>query len=167
MHISILNTLDPDRFTELLGGIFEHSPWIPRAAYSARPFASLASLHEAMVAIVEKSDPQQQRALLCAHPELARPGPLTAFSASEQNSRGLDRLDADESAVFNALNRTYKDRFGFPFIIAVRGQRDRIAILAALSRRVKNTPDQELTIALAEVAKIARFRLEDLITDGI
>ncbi len=165
--IEALNALDGDRFTQLLSGIFEHSPWVPRAAYSARPFASLASLHATMVAIVSDSDPARQLALLRAHPELARKGPLTAESAAEQGSKGLDRLAADEAALFDALNSTYRARFGFPFIIAVRGQRDRTAILAALSKRVTQTPDQERVTAIAEVAKIARFRLEDLIADVV
>jgi 2-oxo-4-hydroxy-4-carboxy-5-ureidoimidazoline decarboxylase len=76
---------------------------------------------------------------------------------------GLDRLEADEAAAFDRLNAAYRVRFGFPFIIAVRGQRDRAAILAVLSARLENTPDQERTASLAEVAKIARFRLDDLI----
>jgi 2-oxo-4-hydroxy-4-carboxy-5-ureidoimidazoline decarboxylase len=76
---------------------------------------------------------------------------------------GLDRLAADEAAAFDSLNTAYRTRFGFPFIIAVRGQRDRAAILTALSRRVQHSPEQEMAAALAEVAKIARFRLDDLI----
>ncbi len=163
LTMAALNALDADRFTEILGGIFEHSPWVPRAACAARPFASLDSLHATMVEIVDHAEPEQKLALLCAHPELARRATLTAASAAEQGSKGLDRLDADEAAQFDALNTAYRSRFGFPFIIAVRGQRDRAAILAALSRRVAHSNDQERATALAEVAKIARFRLEDMI----
>jgi 2-oxo-4-hydroxy-4-carboxy-5-ureidoimidazoline decarboxylase len=166
LNLPALNALDVNGFTAMLGGIFEHSPWIPRVAYAARPFGSIATLHATMVAIVDAAEPAQQLALLRAHPELARRGPLTAASTAEQGSKGLDRLDADEAALFDALNSSYRARFGFPFIIAVRGQRDRGAILAALSKRVTHTPDQELAAALAEVAKIARFRLEDLVADG-
>jgi 2-oxo-4-hydroxy-4-carboxy-5-ureidoimidazoline decarboxylase len=165
ISLAALNALDVDRFTALLGGVFEHSPWIARAAYAGRPFASLVTLHATMVAVVDAADLEQQLALLRAHPELARRGLLTAASASEQGSKGLDRLDADESALFDALNSTYRARFGFPFIIAVRGQRDRSVILAALTRRVTHPSNQERAAALAEVAKIARFRLEDLIID--
>jgi 2-oxo-4-hydroxy-4-carboxy-5-ureidoimidazoline decarboxylase len=164
--LAALNALDADGFTQVLGGIFEHSPWIPRAAHADRPFASLAALHAAMLAVVERASADRQLALLRAHPELARRTPLTAASAAEQGSKGLDRLDADEAAVFDALNATYRSRFGFPFIIAVRGQRDRGAILVALSARVRNGEAEERATALAEVAKIARFRLEDLIADA-
>jgi 2-oxo-4-hydroxy-4-carboxy-5-ureidoimidazoline decarboxylase len=101
--------------------------------------------------------------LLQAHPELARPGVLTAASATEQGGMGLDRLTASKAAAFDGLNAAYRGRFGFPFIIAVRGQRDRSAIFAALSARVQNSPEREMAAALAEVVKIARFRLDDLI----
>jgi 2-oxo-4-hydroxy-4-carboxy-5-ureidoimidazoline decarboxylase len=89
---------------------------------------------------------------------------LTAASLAEQGGIGLDRLGTDEAAAFDSRNAEYRARFGFPFIIAVRGQRDRAAILSALSERLGHTPDDERACALAEVAKITRFRLDDLIT---
>jgi len=157
IDLKTLNTLSIDGFTACLGGIFEHSPWVAQAAYAARPFISVTALHAVMVSIVANSGPDRQLALLRAHPELARPVPLTASSAAEQGGLGLDRLPPDETAAFDALNDAYRTRFGFPFIIAVRGQRDRVAILA---ERVRHSPEQELAAALAEVAKIARFRLD-------
>lgn len=163
VDLETLNTLGVDAFTALLGGIFEHSSWVARIAYAGRPFASVAALHATMVSVVTNSGPERQLTLLQAHPELARPGPLTASSLAEQGGMGLDRLAADEAAAFDALNAAYRARFGFPFIIAVRGQRDRAAILAALTARVRHSPDEEMAAALAEVAKIARFRLDDLI----
>ncbi len=165
--LSALNALPVEAFTTLLGGIFEHSPWVARAAADGRPFGSIDCLHAAMVAMVETAPAEQQMALLCAHPELARRGTLTLESTSEQAGKGLSSLDATEAAVFDALNKAYRDRFGFPFIIAVRGQRDRAAIRAAMEQRVRHSPEQEMKTALAEVAKIARFRLEDMITDGV
>jgi 2-oxo-4-hydroxy-4-carboxy-5-ureidoimidazoline decarboxylase len=166
ISLATLNALPPEAFVETLRGIFEHSPWVPESVHASRPFASRDALHAAMVAAVAQSGAERQRTLLCAHPQLARPGALTQASAAEQGSKGLDQLDAEEAAVFDALNATYAARFGFPFIIAVRGQRDRSAILAAMRERVVHTPDQEHQTALAEVAKIARFRLEDLIDDA-
>ena len=160
IDLKTLNTLSIDGFTACLGGIFEHSPWVAQAAYAARPFISVTALHAVMVSIVANSGPDRQLALLRAHPELARPVPLTASSAAEQGGLGLDRLPPDETAAFDALNDAYRTRFGFPFIIAVRGQRDRVAILAAMKERVRHSPEQELAAALAEVAKIARFRLD-------
>ena len=163
IDLDTINTLDVDAFTVLLGGIFEHSAWVARAAWAARPFASVAALHVTMVSVVANSRAERQLALLRAHPDLAQIGPLTAASLAEQSGMGLDRLESDEASAFDSLNRAYRRRFGFPFIIAVRGQRDRAAILAALSARIKHAPGQELATALVEVGKIAQFRLEDLI----
>lgn len=166
VDLDTLNTLGVDAFTAMLGSVFEHSSWIAHAAWAARPFASVTALHVTMVSIVANSGVERQLALLRAHPELAQTGPLTAASSAEQGGMGLNHLESDEAVAFSTLNAAYRTRFGFPFIIAVRGQRDRAAILAALSARLQNSPDQEQTIALAEVAKIARFRLDDLISNG-
>jgi len=161
--IQQLNALPAAAFVACLSDIFEHSPWVAEAVLPQRPFADVASLHAAMVAAVDAAGPDAALALLRAHPELARRAPLTAASAAEQGGMGLDRLAADEAARFDALNFAYRERFGFPFIVAVRGQRDRAAILAALAARLEHDPPTELAAALAEVAKIARFRLDDLI----
>jgi len=163
VDLAMLNSFGEDAFVALLGGIFEHSSWVAHAAYAGRPFASVPALHSAMVSVVANSGPERQLDLLRAHPELAQPGPLTTASSAEQGSMGLNALAAGEAAEFDRLNSAYRMRFGFPFIIAVRGQRDRAAILAVLSERIKHTVDQEIAAALAEVAKIARFRLDDLI----
>jgi 2-oxo-4-hydroxy-4-carboxy-5-ureidoimidazoline decarboxylase len=158
-----LNALPDAGFVARLADIFEHSPWVPEAVLAKRPFPDIASLHAAMVAAVDAAGNDAALALLRAHPELARRATLTAASAAEQGGMGLDRLDQDEAARFEALNQAYRDRLGFPFIIAVRGQRDRAAILAALVARLEHDAPAEQAAALAEVAKIARFRLDDLI----
>jgi len=161
-----LDSLPRAEFLARLGGIFEHSPWVAEAVVDARPFGSLDRLHAAMVAAVLTAGPDRQLALLQAHPELAgklaREGGLTQASAGEQASLGLDRLDPDEIARFDRANATYRERFGFPFIIAVKAQRDRRAILDAIETRAGHNRETELATALAEVAKIARFRLEAL-----
>ncbi|GGF05924.1 uricase [Aliidongia dinghuensis] len=157
-------------FLDRLGGIFEHSPWVAEAVVDRRPFGSLDGLHRAMVAAVMAAEPAQQLALIEAHPELAgklaRSGGLTAASAGEQASLGLDRLDQAEVARFDQANARYRARFGFPFIIAVKAQRDRRVILGALETRAEHDRATEIATALAEVAKIARFRLEALAESG-
>ncbi len=163
LSLAVLNDLDRIRFGEALGRIFEHSPWIPIAAYVARPFHSVGELHAAMVNVVAQSGPEKQLALLQAHPMLAKRVELTEASKTEQGGMGLDRLETAEAEMFDTLNGEYQARFGFPFIIAVRGQRDRAAILAALKARLGNSPDMERAVALAEVGKITRFRLDDLV----
>jgi OHCU decarboxylase len=157
------NVLDQTAFTERFGRIFEHSPWIALGAWQARPFASLDALQAAMLAVLAAAGPDAEVALLREHPELAKPANLTAASASEQAGAGLDRLAPDRAEEFMALNRAYRERFGFPFIIAVRGQRDREAIEAALRQRLAQSPASERATALREVARIARFRLEDIV----
>ena len=165
--LGALNVVGRDAFVTALSGIFEHSPWIPAAVFADRPFSSVAALHAAMAAVVQTAGPERKLSLLKAHPELAakaeRRVALTAESTSEQASVGLDQLEADESARLSAANWLYRQRFGFPFIIAVRGQRDRAAILTALEARTNNGEKEEIDTAIAEVAKIAWFRLSDLI----
>lgn len=161
-----VDRLSRQDFVDALGSIFEHSPWVAEGVVDQRPFGTIAALHAAMVAIVMAAGPERQLVLLQAHPELAgklaRAGGLTTASAGEQASAGLDRLDAAEIARFDRANETYRARFGFPFIIAVKAQRDRHAILAAIETRAAHDRATELATALAEVAKIARFRLEAL-----
>lgn len=162
-----LNRARRDELGPLLGGIFEHSPWIAARAVEARPFASVEALHAAMVAVVRGASRDEQLALLRAHPDLAgraaRAGTLTSASASEQSSAGLDRLDDEEYERFGRLNAAYRAKFGFPFIIAVR-RHDKTQILAAFEKRLGNTEAQEMEAALAQVFEIARLRLAGLIT---
>ena len=161
LDVATLNGMDAARFVAALDGIFEHSPWVAQAAAAARPFRDRAELHRAMVAAVDAAGEEAQLALLRAHPMLAKPATLTAASHSEQGRLGLQTLDAADAAEMARLNEAYVERFGFPFIIAVRGQRDRAAIVAALRARLAADADAERAEALAQVARIAQFRLED------
>lgn len=166
--IAELNALDRDAFTEALGGIFEHSPWIAAAAWDARPFGDVGALHAAMVAVVGAAPEEARLALVRAHPELAgetmRRRLLTAASTGEQAGAGLASLNAQDAARFDELNRLYRERFGFPFVIAVR-EHTKEGILAAFTERLGNDAATELRTALAQVARIARLRLEALIRD--
>ena len=160
--------LDREDFLARFGAVYEHSPWIAETVFEAgltprhdRP----SGLHEAMRKVVEDSSRDRQLALLRAHPDLAGKlavaGGLTAQSASEQSGAGLDRCTAEEFARFSALNDAYKAKFGFPFIIAVKG-RSRGELLAAFETRSANDSVIEFRTALDEVHKIALFRLRDL-----
>lgn len=166
MTLEKINGLDREAFVAALGGIFEHSPWVAEAAFAARPFASVASLHRAMTAAVEAARPERQLALIQAHPDLAgkaaRAGKVTSRSKKEQKGAGLNGLSDDEFKEFHRLNDEYRERFGFPFILAVRGH-DKHSILAAFRDRLQNEPQEERAEALAQIARIARFRLEDLV----
>jgi 2-oxo-4-hydroxy-4-carboxy-5-ureidoimidazoline decarboxylase len=164
--IEALNALAADEFTFALGHIFEESPWIAQEAYEAGPFADRDALFAALVAVVDRTSEGDRILLITAHPDLggrvAREGRLSAASLDEQSGAGLDRLSPDEIARFDAANGAYRQRFGFPFVICAR-ENTKTSILDALERRTGNTRAQEVATAIAEVLKIARLRLEDLV----
>ena len=166
LTIEALNRMSRAAFVDTLGGVFERSPWVAERAWAARPFAGTGALHRAMVDAVRRATPAERIALLRAHPDLAvkaaRPGALTASSHAEQSSAGLDRLSDAEYERFQELNIAYRERFGFPFIIAVR-RHDRASILAAFAARLGHSRAQEIDAALAQVFDITRLRLEGLL----
>ena len=161
-----LNAADCAAFTRALGAVFERSPWVAQRAWASRPYVTLRDLHAAMVSAVRQAPLEEQIALLRAHPDLAgraaRAGAMTDSSVAEQASAGLDRLTADEYERFHRLNAAYRDRFGFPFIIAVR-HHDKAGILAAFRQRLDHTREQEIDMALDQVGEIAWLRLQALV----
>jgi len=163
--LASLSAAPRDEFVRVLGGVFEHTPWIAERAYAARPFASVDDLHRAMLAALASAPREAKLALICAHPELAgkeaAAGTMTPDSAGEQASAGLDRCTPDELARLRAGNRAYREKFGFPFVMAVKGK-SRQEILAALASRVGGTRDAEFARCIDEIGKIARLRLDAL-----
>lgn len=163
MTLDQLNALDRAAFTAQLGGIFEHSPWVAERAWPQRPFASLDALHAAMSAVVAQASSAEQLTLIRAHPELAGKaalrGELTDDSRREQHGAGLDQCSAEEYARLHQLNSDYSTKFGFPFIIAVRGH-DRSSIIAQMAARLGNTRAAELAEALRQIERIAQIRLQ-------
>jgi 2-oxo-4-hydroxy-4-carboxy-5-ureidoimidazoline decarboxylase len=142
--------------------LFEHSPWVEERA-DARP--SSGDRHADLMAVVHEASPEEQLALIRAHPELAGKaaidGTLTHASTAEQASVGLDRLTPGEYERFHALNAAYRERFGFPFIICVR-LTDKAGILAAMEARLANGRAEEIATAVAQIGEIVRLRLEDM-----
>ena len=168
MRIAELNAATREVFTAALGPVFEHSPWIARDAWDARPFASAGDLFEAMAAAISAAEDDAKLALIRAHPDLAgkaaRAGALTDHSTREQQGAGLDRLSDEEFERFHRLNSAYRARFGFPFIVAVRGLSED-GILEAFERRLGNDEAAEMDEALRNIGLIGRFRLFDLLQD--
>jgi 2-oxo-4-hydroxy-4-carboxy-5-ureidoimidazoline decarboxylase len=158
------NAASSGDFCAALDGVWEHSPWIAEAVAVERPFATIEELATAMWRVVCAADEERKLALLRAHPDLAgklaRAGALTAESAGEQASLGLDRLNDEEFAFFTEKNRAYRERFEFPFIICVRDHR-KATIREAFERRLAGTREAEMEIALDEVRRIAEYRLRD------
>ncbi len=165
--VDYLNGCPVDAFVAEVGFAFEDSPWIARSAAARRPFRNVAELHAAMVAVVTGASDAAKVALIAAHPDLAgrvaREGRLTAASAAEQAGAGLGALTHAEIAQFDADNGAYRARFGFPFVICAR-ENTKESILAALALRRENDRSTEIATALAEIAKIARLRLEDAVS---
>ena len=154
--------LSLEEFLSVYGGIYEHSPWIAQAAYeSGADLENVKSLHEAMKRAVAEGRHEQQLALIRAHPDLAGKLELTKESQSEQTGAGLDQCSPEEYEEFQTLNTAYKEKFGFPFIIAVKGH-NRQSILENFRARIHNTPEDEFKTALEQINKIAGFRLEAL-----
>ena len=164
-----LNTAAAPEAVQLLDGLYEHSPWIAEAALAQRPFKSLPQLKHIMARIVADAGREAQLALVRAHPELAGKAmvsqTLTAESTNEQSKAGLTNCTPEEFAKIQQLNTDYNARFGFPFVLAVRGPRGlglaKAEIIASFERRLDNHPDFELAEALRNIHRIAEIRLDD------
>lgn len=165
-----INGLDREAFVARLGFLYEGSPWIAGEAWAARPFADRAALHAALGQVVAKAGEERKLALIRAHPDLvgraALAGTLTRESSGEQAAAGLDpdRLSPEEIATFAALNDAYRARFGFPFVICAR-ENKRASIHAGFRERLSHTREEEIAVALGEIAKICHYRLLDVVVD--
>lgn len=157
-----LNQMSQDEFIAVLGFVFEHTPSIAEKTEHERPFADISELHQAMVKVLQEMSQDEQLALICAHPDLGTKAKMADASVQEQADVGLDRLSSQEFDRFLRLNQVYHDRFGFPFIIAVKNQ-TKESILDAFEERINHTLEEEQQQALSEICQIARFRLEEMI----
>jgi OHCU decarboxylase len=164
--LETLNTLSAEAFTEILGAIFEHSPWVAQRAAAARPFSSRLQLLDTMRAVVRDAPIQGQLALIRAHPQLGARGrkrlELTEASSREQRRAGLDACTDEEFAELMRLNAAYVQKFSFPFILAVRGH-DPDSILKALENRIDNDEERERHTALTQIGLIGGYRLADVV----
>ncbi|KAL3076101.1 hypothetical protein niasHT_034165 [Heterodera trifolii] len=154
MKIEELNGLNAENFVSKLGKIFENSAWVVQEAYGERPFETVDQLFNAMECVLMNAGREKQLKLIRAHPDLAGnemfSGNLTQHSTSEQANAGLSALTAQQLAEFNSLNSAYKSRFNFPFIIALRDQKE----------------EQEINEALSQIGRIARHRLDTLMMES-
>jgi OHCU decarboxylase len=160
--ISQVNALNVNDFVDEFGRVFENSSWVARRAWKHRPFASLDDLHTRMSAEVAAASTNEKLSLLRAHPDLGTRARISQDSAREQSSAGLDQLTPVEFARLHQYNETYKTKFGFPFLYAVKGS-TKLRIMQALEARLQSTPEEEFQEALRQVSRIARFRLEEIV----
>ena len=169
IRLEQLNRASSTEFVALLDGVYEHSPWIAERAAPQAPFASLAALKAALARVVREASLDEQLGLICAHPELAGKaaiaGELTAESTNEQSKAGLTACTPEEFAKLQQLNADYNSRFGFPFILAVRGPRGvgltRQEIINTFERRLRAHPEVERAECLRQIHRIAEIRLND------
>ncbi len=165
--IAQLNAMSDAQFVQIVGAVYEHSPWVAERVVSQRPFASADALRTAMRNAVQNAGEAQQIKLVRAHPELAGAaaarGEMTAASTSEQGGAGLDQLSPEELARLQDLNAQYSKKFGFPFVMAVRGY-NRQAIFDAMTKRLSNDRNTELHNSLEQIDRVVGFRLNDLIS---
>jgi len=167
-----INALNADDFVDAFGAIYEHSPWVAEQAAKARPFDSIEHMLAAMQEAVARASRDAQLLLIRAHPQLqgklhgklqGKPAAiLTAESTSEQKSAGLDQCSPLEMEQLATLNKAYRDKFGFPFIIAVRGL-TRGDIIDSMSQRLNNQAGIEFETCLDQIYRIARLRLATLV----
>jgi 2-oxo-4-hydroxy-4-carboxy-5-ureidoimidazoline decarboxylase len=166
ISLARLNAMSDEEFVSALGGIYEHSDWIPRRILQQRPFSNAEQLRQTMMQAVDQASDAEKLTLICAHPDLAgklaRAGTLTEESAREQASLGLDRLNAAEYEEFSTKNQSYREKFGFPFIICAR-LTNRQGVLDAFAKRLENSVKDEISEALVQIHQIARLRLEELV----
>jgi 2-oxo-4-hydroxy-4-carboxy-5-ureidoimidazoline decarboxylase len=160
--ISALNAMDQATFVNALGFVFEGTPTIASQAYQQRPFLDLSDLHQKMVASVDALPHAEQVALIRAHPDLGSKAKMADASVKEQAGAGLNQLTPSEYKQFQSFNQTYKDQFGFPFIVAVKDH-TKATILDAFQQRLQHDRETEMKHALAQICRIAWFRLVDCV----
>jgi len=164
--VAELNSCTREDFEHLIGPVFEHSPWIAEATCVKRPFKDMETLHRSLCETVRSAGQEEQLALIRAHPDLvgraALEGSLTPQSSTEQASAGLDKLTAEEIVCFQSSNQSYRDKFGFPFVICARLNKNE-AILSGFRERLQHSREKEIETALEEIYKIAYLRLQDIV----
>lgn len=170
MTVAELRVLDRSGLVSVLGSVFENSSWVAERVFDMRPFADLDALHLAMMSAVENASRAEQLALLRSHPELAgqeaRAGTMTHDSTSEQGRLGFTSLTRAELERMTRLNELYRNKFGFPCIIALRHHEARDSVFAEHERRLANDPETEGRNCLNQIRIITRGRLERIFPHG-
>ncbi|WP_018426051.1 2-oxo-4-hydroxy-4-carboxy-5-ureidoimidazoline decarboxylase [Hoeflea sp. 108] len=166
LTIDRINRMGSEEFVSALGLIFENSPWVARSAWDSRPFVNAETLHGVMFDQVLQRDASARIEFLRAHPDLAgkeaKEGRMTTESTAEQGTAGLDRLSSGEAALIDDLNRRYRARHGFPFVICVRHY-TKAGIFAEFTHRLERGTDMELEEALRQISYISRYRLGSML----
>jgi OHCU decarboxylase len=166
VRLDQVNEMSQDEFASTFSGLFQHVPWAVNRAYDQRPFADTRALRSAFQESLFSANREQQDELLHAYPELGSDALELPESLRDQSALGLNRLDDADFEEFRSLNRAYREKFGFPYIAAVRNAESRMHLVDEGWERVEHSPHQERATALIEVAKIADHRFEDLVAEA-
>jgi OHCU decarboxylase len=168
--IDQVNQMDRPEFVATFGPLFQGAAWIAEQAYDRRPFENVYDLRKAFQDVLFEAPAERQLELIRRYPDLAgaatREGRLPTQSVIDQAIAGLDRLNSDEYTSFDALNRAYREKFGFPLVVAVR-ENTKETILRSGNARLQNSPAAEQAAALVEIAKIANLRLLDIVEEPV
>ena len=162
--IDKINKLSRSEFVEIFANIFEKTKWIAEKLYNQKPFDDFKDLCSKMLGIFETASKETQLKILEAHPDLADKvtvNLLTSNSRSEQSNAGLDQCSEEEFNEFKNLNKSYRQKYGFPFVIAVKGK-NKIEILSKFRKRILNSVDEEFSEAIIQIGKIANLRLNEI-----
>ena len=162
--IDKINKLSRSEFVEIFANIFEKTKWIAEKLYNQKPFDDFKDLCSKMLGIFETAGKETQLKILKAHPDLADKitvNLLTSNSRSEQSNAGLDQCSEEEFNEFKNLNKSYRQKYGFPFVIAVKGK-NKIEILSEFRKRILNSVDEEFNEAIIQIGKIANLRLNEI-----
>ena len=169
MQLSFLNAADQREFVAALGALFEHSPWVAERAWKMRPFSDVKGLHSAMMKVVGEADESEKLGLIRAHPELAgreaSEGTLTAESSGEQARLGFTALSSGEFRQMADINRRYREKFGFPCIVALKLHATRASVVAEMLRALEGGREDEIARALGQIGEISLGRLENMTAD--
>lgn len=160
--IDKINQMSQEEFVEAFGNVFEETPAIAHQAWEHRPFVDATHLHMQMLRVVNEMDQESQLTFIRAHPELGSKTKMADASVQEQTKAGLDRLTSEEYQDFQRLNQAYRNKFGFPFIIAVKNY-TKDSILETFNNRLNNSFDAEIQQTLSEIAQITQLRLLTLV----
>lgn len=153
--------MSQDEFFEVLGSVFEHTPDIARKTWHNQPFNTIEQLHQRMVEVVKSLSKDEQLTLIRVHPDLGSKAKMAAASVTEQIGVGLDQLTAEECDRLQLLNKAYKEKFSFPFIVAVRNH-TKASLFEVFEQRLNNPFELEREQALNEIFQISRLRLSDI-----
>jgi 2-oxo-4-hydroxy-4-carboxy-5-ureidoimidazoline decarboxylase len=166
MPLRRLNMMNAHGFVRTVGPVFENAPWVAERAFHFHPFHSVEELHEKLCQVIKEASEEEKLAMIRAQPDLVGQiaGRHMAQPRADLAAAGLDRLSSEEVEAFQAYNDVYRETFDFPFIICT-ADNPKSAILSSFPRRLKHTREREMDVAMEEICKTAKHRLQEMLAE--